>query len=174
MRFEELIDHILDFEGGYVNHPNDPGGETNFGISKKAYPNLDIKNLKKREAEEIYKKDYWDKMRCDEMPKGIRFILFDCAINQGIDRATRLLQRSLGMPEGQVDGIIGPKTLKASKEMDEQSLMLNLALMRYDNYTKNPRWEVFGKGWAKRLLKVSILSFIYLNRYSTLKQKTLP
>tara|TARA_R100000657_G_C4591809_1_gene50458 strand:- start:11 stop:262 length:252 start_codon:yes stop_codon:yes gene_type:complete len=83
MRFEDCIDKVLEHEGGYVNDPNDLGGETNFGVSKKAYPGLDIKNLTRDEAKEIYRKDYWERYKIEKMPEGLRYIYFDMVLNMG-------------------------------------------------------------------------------------------
>lgn len=82
-QFLEIVYDTLDHEGGYVWDEDDPGGETNFGISKRAYPKLDIKNLTKHEAVKIYHKDYWLKYRCGDLPSNIRHIVFDGAVNMG-------------------------------------------------------------------------------------------
>ena len=82
--FNRAVEHLLVEEGGYVNHPEDPGGETKFGISKRAYPSLNIKDLTVNEAKEIYKRDYWDHFPMDDLPDGVAFSLFDFAVNAAL------------------------------------------------------------------------------------------
>jgi len=84
--FEKAFEFVTEHEGGYIADPRDPGGETNFGISKKAYPDLDIKELTFEEAKAIYKRDYWDKLKCDEIASGLDIVAFDTAVNFGINR----------------------------------------------------------------------------------------
>ena len=79
--FDTAVTAVLSYEGGYVNDPNDPGGETNWGISKRAYPNLDIRNLTRDRAIQIYRRDYWDSLGCDQFPPAIVIALFDSAVN---------------------------------------------------------------------------------------------
>ena len=93
--FDTAMTAVLGYEGGYVNDPNDPGGETNWGISKRAYPNLDVKNLTRDGAIQIYRRDYWDALGCDRFPSVIAIALFDAAVNQGPVAAVRILQRAL-------------------------------------------------------------------------------
>lgn len=85
--FNRVLEHVLKWEGGYVNDPNDPGGETNYGISARAYPNLDIRSLTKDQAADIYFRDYWLKVGADKLPTAIAICAFDCAVNQGVGRA---------------------------------------------------------------------------------------
>ena len=93
MSFEKAIEFALKWEGGYINHPDDPGGETNFGISKRAYPSLDIANLTEEQAKEIYRRDYWDKCGCNSLPEPEDLIVFDTAINMGVNRALKLMEQ---------------------------------------------------------------------------------
>lgn len=92
--WEKAIEFVLSIEGGYVNDPSDPGGETKYGISKRSYPNVDIKNLTEAGAKEIYKKDYWDACNCDHLSIGIDAVVFDTAVNMGIGTAKSILQTS--------------------------------------------------------------------------------
>ena len=87
--FEKAMNFIFKWEGGYVNDGNDPGGETNYGISKRAYPNLDIKNLTKDEAKQIYYRDYWEKSGCFDLPYPLDIVVLDTAVNLGVNRASR-------------------------------------------------------------------------------------
>jgi len=153
--FEQAVKIILRHEGGYVLNERDPGGETNYGISKRAYPNLDIKNLSIERAIKIYKKDFWDELRLDEMPETIRLMVFDSAVNQGKTRAVRILQGALGIKQ---DGILGPMTFMAFREQSIGLVFSNMALIRHNHYSSLQNWNVFGKGWSKRLLEIVLES----------------
>ena len=108
--FDEIIEVTLHHEGGYVHDPKDLGGETNFGIAKRFYPKVDIKNLTKEGAKEIYKKDYWDKNKVDRLPDDLKHIFFDMCVNQGRGTAVKILQRAINGKGGKlkVDGGFGP------------------------------------------------------------------
>lgn len=154
MTFEDAVNLILEYEGGYVFDSNDPGGETKWGISKRVYPQWDIKNLTKEKAKAIYKVDYWDVVQAEKLPQSIRLMIFDCAVNQGQRTARIILQKALGV---KADGVLGPITLGAIKDLEEMQLIDRVAKIRLDYYTSLPHWDRFGKGWAKRLLGVSLL-----------------
>ena len=94
VEFDEIIEVVLHHEGGYVNDPDDPGGETNFGIAKRSHPDVDIANLTKDGAKEIYKEHYWDKNKVESLPEDLRHIYFDMCVNQGKGRAVKILQRA--------------------------------------------------------------------------------
>lgn len=155
MIFIEAVTLILSYEGGYVNHPEDPGGETKYGISKRAYPDYDIKNLTREDAMKIYLKDYWLMVRADKLPEDLRLIVFDCAVNQGVSTARRTLQKVLGV---KVDGVIGPITLRAAHDSPSTLIIDRYAMERHHLYTRLSGWQDFGKGWSKRLLEVALLS----------------
>lgn len=155
MNFEACVEFVLNLEGGYVKNPKDPGGETNFGISKASYPHVDIKALTRDDAKAIYKRDYWDDLKLDEVPAAMRLTVFDCAVNQGKHFATATLQAILNL---KVDGILGPKTLAAIQAADQKILHERFMLRRHEGYAKNPRWMFFGAGWSKRLLEVALES----------------
>lgn len=150
MNFDTAFDRLIDHEGGYVNNPADPGGETKFGISKRAYPDVDISGLTLEQAKAIYKRDYWDKARCDELPPALAFQVFDTAVNSGIGQAVRFLQRAVGVAD---DGVLGPLTIAAVRRLDLESLMARYNGQRLDFMTKLSTWDVFGKGWARRIAK---------------------
>ena len=147
--FDKAIKVILKHEGGYVNHPSDPGGETNYGISKRAYPSLDIAKLSEHDAKVIYKEDYWDKIRGDDLPEGLSLVIFDMAVNAGIKRAIKLLQGILRVKK---DGIIGPKTLGSIEGRDIKELIYLYSIERITYYTSLSTFNVFGKGWIKRVI----------------------
>ena len=93
--FEPAVELILKHEGGYVNHPDDPGGETNFGIAKRSYPNLEIDKLSEDDAKRIYKEDYWDKVRGDQLHPAVALMVFDTAVNMGISREVNSFKKLL-------------------------------------------------------------------------------
>ena len=150
--FNEAIERVLKHEGGYVNDPTDKGGETNYGISKRAYPDLDIKNLTKEDAKKIYYQDYWLKSYADQLPTDVRYIHFDTAINMGLKRAAKLLQESIGGIA--VDGIIGNQTLSNAPKTN----LYKYAIYRLAYYNKiirrNNSQVKFIGGWTNRVLDI--------------------
>ena len=154
--FDEIIEKVLEHEGGYVNDPKDLGGETKYGITKRFYPNLDIKNLTKEQATEIYKKDYWDKNRIDEIPQELRYIFFDMCVNMGRGTAVKILQRS-AVSSGQkiaIDGGLGPMTLKAIQKVTVERVRSYRVLYYAQLVTKRKDQEKFWFGWFRRALEV--------------------
>lgn len=147
--FEQAVAVVIFHEGDYVFDRNDPGGETKYGISKRAYPNIDIRALTVDKAKQIYKSDYWDRLHCDKLPTLLRLMVFDCAVNQGVARASLFLQRSLGVTG---DGVLGPITFQALNGVNPLQVLIDYAKLRHDAYTKNPTWRYYGAGWSKRLL----------------------
>lgn len=146
--FYEFIERILGHEGGYVNHPDDPGGETQWGISKRSYPSVDIKKLQRVDAIEIYKKDFWERIHGDEMPKALAFQALDSAVNSGIARTVRWLQKAAGVTP---DGYWGPVTREAIKLKGEADMVLIFNGHRLEFMTQLDTWSIFGKGWARRI-----------------------
>lgn len=147
-KFDTYIDRILGHEGGYVNDPRDRGGETKFGISKRAYPNVNIAALTREAAIEIYRKDYWGRMQGDLLPSDVAFQVLDAAINHGIGNAIRWLQRSVGVAD---DGALGPQSLAAIRSKSPVDILLCFNAERLEFYTKLSTWPTYGKGWAKRI-----------------------
>lgn len=155
MNFDRALDFVLAHEGGYVNHPQDPGGETNWGISKRAYPDLDIAKLTRADAATIYRRDYWLYCRCGELPSGVDLLVFDAAVNQGPRAAIQMLQESINEQSGiklKVDGVIGPITISALRRCDEGPLVTEMAAQRMATYLRNPRALTFALGWSRRLM----------------------
>lgn len=150
MSWEKAIAFVLSYEGGYVNDPNDSGGETNFGISKKAYPSVDIKALTVDEAKDIYKRDYWNAISGDELPGNMAFAAFDCAVNQGVGPAIKLLQIAVGV---EVDGKIGPKTVGAAHRIGDHGVWLFL-LERAKRYMQTAGVQTWGSNWGERLVRL--------------------
>ncbi|MFM1990200.1 MAG: hypothetical protein RJA99_3157 [Pseudomonadota bacterium] len=148
MDFNEAFDRVIGHEGGYVNDPRDPGGETKFGISKRAYPSEDIKNLTLERARQLYRRDYWDRGGIQNLPPFARFDVFDVAVNSGISAAVRMLQRAVGVAD---DGVVGPKTLAAVGYTRPEIFRARFAAERLDFYASLPTWPAFGRGWARRV-----------------------
>lgn len=146
--FETAFDLLIGHEGGYVYHPNDPGGETKYGISKRSYPDVDIYSLTLEDAKRIYERDFWDRLQISSMPEPIRFQLFDTAVNSGPGQAVRFLQRAANVAD---DGIIGPMTISAVRRLSPYALLARFNGERLDYMTRLSTWPTFGKGWARRI-----------------------
>ena len=153
--WQDAVDFVLEMEGDYTNDPNDPGGETRWGISRKAYPSLDIKNLSREGAKEIYHRDYWVPCHCNDLPRAFAISLFDCAVNQGPRIAVRIMQIALGVT---VDGTIGPKTIAACSAASPRTVLLFLA-ERMAAYARlmneKPTLLVFARNWSFRVLSLA-------------------
>ena len=158
-QFNDFIAVILKHEGGYVNNPSDPGGETKYGISKRAYPNLDIANLTVEQATEIYYNDYWSKMNLDLLSDDLlKLHLFDMGVNAGIKTAVILLQRILSVVQ---DGIIGPHTASLSNQFQGNLVQSYIeARENYYNYIVqlHPNESVFLNGWLSRISTTQFLN----------------
>ena len=156
--FDEIIDVTLKHEGGYVNDPNDLGGETNLGITKRFYPDLDIKNLTKEEAKDIYRRDYWDKFKVDKMPDNLKHIYFDMSVNQGKRTAVKILQRATNAKGAKldVDGGLGPATIGSIKKYKPELERCRMYRVKYymDLVSRKPEQERFLFGWYRRALSV--------------------
>jgi len=146
--FTIAINRLLGNEGGYVANPNDPGGATNWGISQRSYPNLDIASLTRDQAISIYKSDFWDKIDGDSMPSGVGFQVLDFAVNSGISTALRALQRAVGVAD---DGDFGPVSLAALKAQSPSDTIMKFLAERLIFMTGLSKWADFGKGWARRI-----------------------
>jgi len=157
-KFDEIIEVVLEHEGGYVNDPKDPGGETNFGIAKRSHPDVDIKNLTKEGAKEIYKEVYWDKNKVESLPEELWHIYFDMCVNQGKSRAVKIIQRAVNGKGGSltVDGGMGPMTIAAIGKSRVELDRVRAYRVKYyaDLVTRKPDLERFYFGWFKRALEV--------------------
>ena len=151
MSFEQAVAMVLRHEGGYSLDPRDPGGETRFGISKRAYPDVDILRLTEDEAKAIYRRDYWDKLRPDEIPEPLAICLFDAAVNMGRDKAVRLLQRACGVAQ---DGVMGGNTIAAANRLSDA--VVRFSTERCIAYTGIRGFDTFGKGWLRRTFSVAL------------------
>ena len=154
--FNEIIEKVLEHEGGYVNDPKDLGGETKYGITKRFYPELNIKELTKEKAKQIYKDDYWDKNRIESVPQNLWHIFFDMCVNMGRRTAVKILQRAANS-KGRgidVDGGMGPATLKALKGIETERVRAYRVKYYSDLVTKKPEQEKFYYGWYRRATEV--------------------
>ena len=154
--WEKCLEMILHHEGGYVNHPKDPGGETNLGVTKRVYEEWggtkDMKDLTIEDVSPIYKKNYWDKVKADELPSGLDLCIFDFGVNAGPGRAAKYLQSLVGTT---VDGGIGPNSLRAVAEhVDRWSIERTIddyQANRQKYYEKLKTFDTFGRGWTRRV-----------------------
>lgn len=159
----KCLETILHHEGGYVNHPKDPGGETNLGVTKRVYEDFggtkDMKDLTREDVEPIYKKNYWDRVRGDDLPEGLDLCVFDFGVNAGTGRAAKYLQTLIGTV---ADGGIGPNTLKKLGEFVEEN-GLNETIKMYQTerqkyYESLSTFDTFGKGWTRRVVETTRLA----------------
>lgn len=151
MNFDQAFDVLIGHEGGYANHPDDPGGETMWGVTarvarKDGYCG-DMRDLPRDRAKAIYRRMYWDAVRADELPPAVRFDVFDGAVNSGPGRSVEWLQQACGTA---TDGQLGPKTLAAAHASD-CGLAARYNGHRLQFMTDLGTWGSFGKGWARRI-----------------------
>lgn len=157
--FDAALKAILHHEGGFVNHPADPGGMTNLGVTKKVWEEwvgheVDEKAMRALTPELVgpmYKAKYWDKVKGDDLPEGVDYAVFDAAVNSGPGRAAKWLQGCVGVEQ---DGGIGPKTLAAVAAFDPKELVEDYAKRRLSFLMDLPHWGTFGKGWGRRVAEV--------------------
>ena len=153
--YDHCLEMLLEHEGGFVNHPKDPGGITNLGITKKVYEDWvghsvskqDMENLTRKDVAPIYKKNYWDRGRCDDLPSGVDWSVFDWGVNSGMSRAAKALQRIVAV---KADGGIGPMTLQAVANFEPEILINKMHSNRQNFYEKLQTFEAFGRGWTRR------------------------
>lgn len=148
VKFLTTINRVLGHEGGYVHDKNDPGGETNWGISKRSYPSVSIKTLTRNQAIAIYYRDFWLKAHCEELSDGAGYQLMDSAVNSGISQSIRFMQRAVGVAD---DGIYGPITLAAIRKVTETDFIMLFLAERLEFMTKLKNWTNHGKGWTRRI-----------------------
>ena len=161
--FNLSFENVIGVEGGYTQDPEDTGNwtggrkgvgklnGTKYGVSAASYPSLDIKSITLDDAKAIYYRDYWQVINGDAFPFSISNALFDCAVNSGCSSATKLLQRSLGVVS---DGKIGKQTIAAAQAKDQTELLIDFLTARAVFYARLAKFELYGKGWMKRLFTV--------------------
>ena len=155
--FDEIIEQVIKHEGGLVDDSTDAGGLTNYGISQRAYPDEDIRGLTVERAKELYKRDYWNRFKCDQLPDRIRHIYFDMCVNMGGGRATKILQEACNSKNSykiDVDGGIGKDTIKASANLEDFRLRAYRVMFYAELVMKKPNQEKFWVGWFKRSCEV--------------------
>lgn len=158
--FESCLEHVLKHEGGFVNHPKDPGGMTNLGVTKKVYEEWvqrevdedEMRGLTPEDVAPLYKSQYWDRVKGDQLPSGLDFCVFDWAVNSGTGRAAKKLQSLIGTT---ADGGIGPNTLRRLDEYIEESGSVANVIRQYTEtrqsfYESLSTFDTFGKGWTRR------------------------
>jgi lysozyme family protein len=154
--YEKCLETILHHEGGYVNHPKDPGGETNLGVTKRVYEDFggkkDMKDLLIEDVAPIYEKNYWGRMKCGDIPSGLDLCVFDFGVNAGTGRSAKYLQTMIGTT---ADGGIGPNTLGALanyvEEVGIEGTIRNFQEARQEYYESLSTFETFGRGWTRRV-----------------------
>lgn len=153
--FDKCLEMILHHEGGYVNHPRDPGGETNLGVTKRVYKEWgglkDMVDLTVEDVAPIYENNYWKRAKCDHLPSGLDLAVFDWAVNSGVGRAAKKLQTMIGT---EADGGIGPNTLRTLEEYIQhhgiEETINNYKAIRQKFYESLSTFDTFGKGWTRR------------------------
>jgi lysozyme family protein len=153
--FDYCLDVVLSHEGGFVNHPKDPGGMTNFGVTRSVYESHigrmvseeEMQAITPLDVRPIYLDRYWHKVKADNLPIGVDLVVFDWSVNSGVNRASKHLQKAVGVKE---DGIIGPMTLLAVLEKNPRDIILSLKNIRQDFYESLSHFKTFGKGWTSR------------------------
>ena len=159
---------VIKSEGGFVNHPKDPGGMTNLGVTRSAWEAFlgshvtedDMRALTPEIVKPFYKSLYWDRIKGDSLPSGVDYAAYDLAVNSGPNKAARYLQEIAGVP---VDGVIGPKSLESISTCDAKETADSICDMRLDFLKKLPTFETFGKGWSRRVAEVKEKSLSMAN-----------
>lgn len=181
-RFQRCLTAVLQHEGGYVDHPNDPGGATNMGITRKTLarwrkispwthlPKSSVALLKRDEAALIYRANYWNPSKAGDMPAGVDLALFDFAVNSGPDRAVRTLQAALGVA---ADGEVGPVTLAALRAADLARLVNDVCDRRLAFLNGLSTFAVFGRGWTRRVGDIRAAALADLKTFSSMQRRTI-
>lgn len=150
--FDTVFKNVVGIEAGYVNDSQDPGGETKYGISKRSYPNVDIKNLTLDQAKTIYFSDFWCRLGCDKMAPALAEFVFDYGVNSGDPTAARSLQRAVGaLP----DGVVGPKTLALIAGRQPDDIARLVFVDRFCTMAEAKNYEHCKHGWGARLFDVT-------------------
>jgi lysozyme family protein len=161
--FDACLAHLLKHEGGYVNHPSDPGGRTNLGVTQKVWEDwvgrpsseIEMKALTPDKVNPLYKDMYWDQIKGDRLPSGVDYCVLDAAVNSGVYRAGKWLQQTVG---AKVDGGIGEQTLNLVRLTDSQNIINKFCSFRLEFLKALSTWPTFGKGWERRVHEVQISS----------------
>jgi lysozyme family protein len=158
--FETCLSLLLVHEGGYTNHPSDPGGPTNFGITIEDYRRyvkvnataVDVRRMRLDEAKIIYREKYWDAQRCDELPAGVNYAVFDYGVNSGTGRSGKVLRRTLGLPDD--SSTVTDAVIAGGRAADPKILIAAICDERLRFLRALKTWPVFGTGWGRRVAEV--------------------
>lgn len=169
LNFDASLRKVLTHEGGYVNHPKDPGGMTNLGVTKRVWDawikrpstEAEMRALKPTDVAPLYKSRYWDAVRGDDLPAGVDYAVFDAAVNSGPKRAAKWLQRAVGVAD---DGLIGPATIAAANAMRPADVVNGLSSARLRFLQSLKTWPVFGKGWGRRVVEVQSVALAMVGK----------
>ena len=152
MDFDVAFKKLLGHEGLFSNHPDDTGKATMYGITESEARRIgyrgDMRELPLDLAKQIYKRDYWDAVKAEELPAAVRYVVFDAAVNSGVGQSAKWLQRACGVVD---DGAIGPKTLAAANGLNGDALRGKLLAQRLRFMSALSDWPAFGRGWARRI-----------------------
>lgn len=152
MNFDQAFDELLKHEGGYVNHKDDKGGATRYGVTEAVAREVgyrgDMRDLPLDLAKRIYQDRYWHAVKAEQLPAQVRYLVFDAAVNSGVGQAARWLQRAVGVKD---DGVIGPQTLLALNQADPEALARRYLSQRLRFMSGLANWPAFGRGWARRI-----------------------
>ncbi len=162
--YDESLRRLLVHEGGYTNHPSDPGGPTNYGITiydfrKYVKPDAtaaDVRAMSVDQAKAIYRAKYWNAQRCDDLPAGLDYSVFDYGVNSGIGRSGKVLRRVVGLPDN--THVVTDEVLRAVAKRDPKALVVALNDERLAFLKRLKTWPVFGKGWGARVAGVRSVS----------------
>lgn len=157
--WDKAFNLLLENEGGYVNDKADKGGETKYGISKRAYPDIDIKALTLWQAKDIYYRDYWTRCKCDLLADCLSFLVFDFAVNSGCNRAIKVLQKCLNITE---DGKIGNQTLCACNSCNKKEIVQKYSQARLEYLQGLGGFKRYGNGWTKRVVKMEKVAEMFI------------
>lgn len=152
MNFATAFEKLLGHEGGYVNHKDDKGGATRYGITEAVAREVgyrgDMRELPLDLAQRIYKDRYWDAVQAEHLPADVRYAVFDAAVNSGVAQAAKWLQRACGVKD---DGVIGPQTIRAANALHPEGLKRKMLAQRLRFMATLANWPAFGRGWANRI-----------------------
>lgn len=165
--FERCLAHVLKSEGGWVFNKNDPGGETNLGVTRRVWEEfvgkkgVDMKSLTPEKVAPLYKVNYWDKCKGDSLPVGVDLCVFDFGVNSGTHRAVVFLQRIAKVTQ---DGVLGPKSLAAVNAMSPETFIKEYCMARRLFIRGLPTYEHFGRGWENRINSVESDALLWLTQ----------
>lgn len=180
--FDKAFELVIGHEGGFTNDRRDRGnwtsgrighGElkgTKYGISAMTYPDLDIPNLTLDQSKAIYKRDFWDRIKGDDLPAGIDFITFDMAINHGITKGVSMMQQAI---RASADGRVGPQTIERASKADPRDALIEIAAIRGLFYSQIGTVKTYGKGWYRRQARTLVEALDFLEA-PTLDQSNIP